>query len=293
MSQSIQKIKKYIDNIDEVYKLASLTSVLDASADVVRQGAAANSVLIPKISMQGLGDYSRASGYVQGDVTFAYEEKTFNQDRGRKFVVDAMDDEETAGVAFGKLASEFIRTQVAPEFDAFRFAKYAYNTPSGNKATGTLSTGANVLSALGAARTKLEELEVGMESVWLFITPTLHNLILGVDTTASREMLAAFGERVVKVPQSRFYTAIDLLDGSTSGEEAGGYAKDSDDGLDINFMLIDKRTALQYTKHQVSKIVSPEENQTSDGWMYFFRSYGLCEAYDNKKNGLYLHSKAS
>lgn len=35
------------------------------------------------------------------------------------FTVDNMDNAETAG-----LASEFIRTKVAPEVDAFRFASY-------------------------------------------------------------------------------------------------------------------------------------------------------------------------
>ena len=47
-----------------------------------------------------------------------------NFDRGRMFTVDNMDNAETAGLAFGRLASEFIRTKVAPEVDAFRFASY-------------------------------------------------------------------------------------------------------------------------------------------------------------------------
>lgn len=36
-----------------------------------------------------------------------------------------MDNDETMGMAFGTLAGEFIRTQVTPEIDAYRFAKYA------------------------------------------------------------------------------------------------------------------------------------------------------------------------
>ena len=36
-----------------------------------------------------------------------------------------MDNEETAGVAYGRLSGEFLRSYVVPEIDAVRFAKYA------------------------------------------------------------------------------------------------------------------------------------------------------------------------
>ncbi len=73
MANSIAKFKKYIDKLDTVYQQASATSILDADADTVRMGATAGEFLIPKISMDGLADYSRSNGYVQGDVTITYE----------------------------------------------------------------------------------------------------------------------------------------------------------------------------------------------------------------------------
>ena len=97
--------------------------------------------------------------------------------------------------------------------------------------------------------------------------------------------------QLILVPQTRFYTAIDLKDGTTSGEEAGGFAK-ATDGKDINFMVIHKPALLQYTKHTVNKIITPEANQESDGWMFFYRAYGLADAYENKAAGIYLHHKA-
>lgn len=118
MGNSITKFKKYIDLLDEVYKNASKTSVLDGDSTLVRAGANANEIIVPKMSLDGLADYSRNSGYVNGDVTLTNETVQFNYDRGRAFTVDAMDNEETAGVAFGKLSSEFIRTKVVPEVDA-------------------------------------------------------------------------------------------------------------------------------------------------------------------------------
>ena len=93
MANSITLFKKYIDLLDEVYKQASLTAVLESDATLARAGANANEIVIPKLSMQGLANYSRNSGYVNGDVTLTNETVQFNYDRGRAFSVDAMDNE--------------------------------------------------------------------------------------------------------------------------------------------------------------------------------------------------------
>lgn len=290
MANSITKFKKYIDKLDEVYKQASLTADLDGDNTLVQAGANANEIVIPKMSLDGLADYSRNGGYVSGDVTLTNETVQFNYDRGRKFGVDAMDNEETAGVAFGKLAGEFLRTKVAPEQDAFRFATYAGTSGISTTSGATLSTGADVIGALRTATSKMDEDEVSFENRILYITPTLLGLVEDMDTNKSKEVLSRFS-KIVRVPQTRFYTAIELLDGTTSGEEAGGYAKASG-GKDINFLIVQKDAVMQYPKHTVNKVISPELNQESDKWLFFFRGYGLADVYENKVAGIYLHKKA-
>lgn len=286
---SITTFKKYADKLDMVYQQSAKTSVLDGDSSLVQMGANANEIIIPKISMDGLADYDRNSGYIDGDVTLNNETVTFNYDRGRAFTVDAMDNEETAGIAFGRLSSEFIRTKVVPEMDAVRFAQYA-GTENISTATGTLADGNAVLAALVAAQSKMDNDEVAEENRILFITPDHYNAVKAVDTTKSREVLASFSQ-IVKVPQSRFYTAIDLKDGKTEGEKTGGFSK-SADGKDINFMVIQKDAIIQYTKHVVNKVISPEENQNSDGWKFPYRAYGLNDVYENKVAGIYCHYKA-
>ncbi|MEE1371667.1 MAG: hypothetical protein U0K48_05930 [Bacilli bacterium] len=300
MANSIAKFKKYVPLLDEVYKNSALTSILDSDDSLAKAGANANEIIIPKIDMDALGDYDRNSGYTNGDVTMTNETVKFNYERGRMFTVDAMDDEETAGLAYGRLASEFIRTKVAPEGDAFRFATYAGVSGISKVATpATLSTGADVISALRAATNKMDEDEVPYENRILFITPTLKGLVDDLDTTKSKEVLARFSQ-IVLVPQTRFYTAIDMLDGKTSGETKGGYkrhAKGSDtgdtNGADINFMVIHKGAVMQYNKHIAPKVITPEANQTSDGWKFGYRKYGLADVYENKVAGIYLHHKAA
>ena len=290
MANSITLSKIYTNLLDEVYKNSALTAVLESDASLARAGANANEIVIPKLSMSGLADYKRNSGYVNGDVTLNWETVQFNYERGRMFQVDDMDNEETQNIAFGRLAGEFIRTKVVPELDAFRFAKYAAVTGAGT-ATGTLATGADVIAALRTATSNMDEAEVPMEDRHLFITPTLLGLVEDLDTTKSKEVLSRFAT-ITKVPQTRFYSAIKLNDGTTLGEEAGGYVKASG-AVDLNFEIIHKPAVLQFTKHAVPKIISPEQNQDADAWKYGYRNYGLCDTYENKAAGIYVHKKAS
>lgn len=284
MANSIELVSKSVALLDEVYKYYSLTQDLESDSDIIRQGASANEILYPRISMDGLGDYDRNSGYVDGSATLEWETVKFNYDRGRTFSVDAMDNEETINVAFGKLSSEFVKTKVVPELDAVRFATYCGVAGIGTK-TETLTTGDDICNAITTANTVLDEAEVPTESRYLFVTPTLYNQIIALDTYKSKAMLEGFA-KVVKVPQTRFYSAIDLLDGKTSGEEIGGYKKASA-GKNINFMIIEKSAILQFTKHIVNKVISPEDNQTADAWKFFYRAYGLTDVYDNKVKGIY------
>lgn len=289
MANSIALFQKYIDKLDEVYSMASLTSDLDEASDVVKYDEKTKTFQIPKMSLDGMADYSRDGGYVDGGVTLTYENKAPDYDRGRAFNVDAMDDDETAGVAFGMLSSTFIKTKSTPELDAYRFSAYAAKAGLTTTAA-DLTTGAAAIAAISTAFDTMTDNEVNVEGRILYITPTLNGLIRDMDTTKSREVMSQFA-KIVIVPQTRFYTAIDLLDGSTSGEEAGHYAK-ATGAKNINFMIIEPSAILQSVKHRVSKVITPAENQSADAYKFFFRAYGIADVLDNKAKGVYLHKAA-
>lgn len=297
MANNIALSKNYITILDAVYKRTSLSAVLDSDASVAQQGNKANEIVIPKLSMDGLADYSRNGGYVNGDVTLAHETVKFNYDRGRKFSIDYIDNEESAEVPFMNLASEFMRTKVVPEKDAFTFATLAGIDGISKISTGaSLADGADVMAALKAGADKMDEDEVPEENRILFITPTNLSAVKAMDTTKSREILDAFSQ-IVKVPQGRFYTAIDLYDGvdhsgsSGKNETAGGYVKAAS-GKNINFMIIHKPAVLKFNKRSASSIITPENNAGADAYIQKFREYGLVDAYENKLAGIYLHHKA-
>lgn len=290
MANVIALFKQYVTLLDEVYKSAALTSVLDGAPELAKQGANVNELIIPKISMDGLANYSRNGGYVSGDVTLTNETVTCNFDRGRMFTVDNLDNAESAGIAFGRLASEFIRTKVVQELDAFRIATYAGISGISTVAGAALSTGDAVVSALRAAVNKFNEDEVPAEQRYLYITPTLYGLVQDLDTTKSKQVLE--GLNVVQMPQSRMYTAITQNDGTSEGQEAGGYAKAAN-AKNINFMLIHKAAVIQYQKHIAPKVITPEQNQDADAWKFGYRNVGIADAYENKVAGIYLHKSTT
>ena len=257
MPNSIALASKYVPLLDEVYKAASLTAELDGAPELAKQGANANELIIPKISMSGLANYNRNSGYVDGDVTLTNETVTCGFDRGRMFTVDTLDNEETAGVAFGRLSAEFIRTQVVPELDAYRFSEYAQLSGISTTDAAALSTGSTALAALRAALNTFDEDEVPADQRYLYITPTLLGLIEDLDTTKSKKALE--GLIIKKVPQTRFYTAITQKDGTTAGQTAGGYAKrDAVYTKTTDVALVDGKTYYTKSGSTYTAVASPD-----------------------------------
>ena len=272
-----------------MYREASKTAMLDGDPELAREGANANELIVPMLDMEGLGDYSRNDGYVKGDVTLTHQTIPVDFDRGRMFSVDTMDDAETAGLAYGMLAGEFIRTKVVPELDAYRFAAYAGKEGISKADGATLADGPAVVNALRAATNKMDEDEVPMEDRHLFITPTLHGMIQDMDTTKSKEVLSRFSSATL-VPQTRFYTVIEQRSGKDA-EKAGGYTK-AEDAKDINFMVIHRAAVIQFPKHIAPKVVTPQLNPDADAWKFGYRQVGVVDVYKNKVAGVYLHHKA-
>lgn len=289
MANTIELAKAYVPLCDEVYKEASLSADLDASAELIQEGFNENEIVVPMLDMDGLADYSRNSGYVNGDASLTWETVKCDYDRGRMFEVDELDNIETGGVAFGRLAGEFIRTKAVPELDAYRFASYA-SAKGVSTASGALADGQAALDAIANAMAKMDDDEVPQEGRILYYTPVIARAIAQLDTTKSREVLADFA-KIVKVPQTRFYSAIDCNDGTTEGQEKGGYKK-ATAGKNLNFEIVHPTAVIQANKLVKPKIITPENNQNSDAWKYGYRLVSYAKVYENKAAGVYAHIAA-
>lgn len=290
MANTIVLAKNYVPLLDEVYKRESVTADLTGDPAMARAGANASEIVYPQIAVTGLGDYNRNSGYTQGTVDFKWVSTKYNYDRGAKLSVDAMDNQETYNLAFGMAGAELMRTKVAPEADAFTFATLAGIDGISKGDAKTLADAKAFLEELLLAKNKMDNDEVPEEGRILYATANLLNGLMMLDTYKSKEILSHFAIKKA-VPQGRFYTAIDLLDGKSSGEEAGHYKK-ATAGKDINFMIIHKPAVIKHDKHVVSNVIPASANPDADADIVKYRKYGLVDVYKNKLAGIYLSHKA-
>ena len=293
MANTIALAQKYLPLLDEVYKASSRTAILDATKVDILNG---NTIKVFKTSMDGLGNYNRNTGFTNGDVTGTWETMTLSKDRGRSFIVDRMDNEETIGMAFGTLAGEFIRTKVAPEIDAYTFAKIA-GTSGILSANADITVGTtDVPSLIDTAEMQMNEEEVPGEGRILFISETAYaglraKIVRSVQndvTGINKEVETYNGMQIVRVPQSRFYTTITLYDGTTSSQTAGGFVGTTG-GYKINFMIVHPSAVTKVVKHVLPRIFTPEQYQNADAWKFDYRIYHDTFVYDNKVKGIYMH----
>ena len=91
--------------------------------------------------------------------------------------------------------------------------------------------------------------------------------------------------RVIRVPQTRFYTSISLANPSAH-DGAGGY---SCNGAGINYMIVHPSAVKNAVKLALPKVFSPDENQTADAWKFQYREYHDAFVLANKVNGIYVH----
>lgn len=289
MSNTIELAKSFVPKLDECYRLASLTSVLDGAPELAKQGANANELIIPMMSMDGLADYSRNGGYVQGGVTMTNETVKCNFDRGRRFDVDVMDDLETAGLAFGRLSAQFIRDKVVPELDAFRFASYC-GISGVTKKEETLADGAATVAALSAAVTAMDDEEVTATGA----TCSSRRRCCRASTIWTPRRARRFWKASSR--SSRFPSAASTRPSSSFPARPGrkpAVTRRQPGAANINFAIVQKDALIQYTKHAAPKIIAPENNPDADAYVFGYRMVGIAKAYKNMLSGMYFsHDKA-
>lgn len=288
--------------LDQAAVREATTGWMDANAGQVRYSGGAE-VKIPKMSVQGLGDYDRDDGYVQGAVTLAWETRSMTQDRGRKFQLDAMDVDETAFVTTAAaVMGEFQREFVIPEIDAYRLSKLAYTAISAAQAgmvvynqtiSGASSTLRKVKEGIKAVREQgysgplvIQANDNVVMELELELAGRLMNTTWaqgGIDTLVP----VIDGVPVIATPSDRMVSAITLKDGTTEGQKAGGWAA-ADGAKTVNFMVMPRTAPIAVTKQDVMRIFDPMTNQKANAWAVDYRRYHDLWVMDNRKGSIYV-----
>lgn len=290
--------------LDALAVQESVTGWMDANAGQVKY-TGGKDVKIPKMNVQGMGNYDREEGYKKGSITLEYETKTMTQDRGRMFHLDPMEVDEAAFIATASsVMAEFQRTQVIPEIDAFRLSKLAttaINYKEGkNVVYGYTPAKADVISKIKLGIKSLREggwngsimihatydVIYEIEEAYLGKMQTTQVTQGGITT----QVPSIDGCPIIPTQQNRMYTSIAMYDGATSGQLEGGYTKGTT-AKEINFMVIASSVPIALTKQDVMRIFDPMTNQKLNAWQMDYRRFHDLWTLDNKEQYIYVNIK--
>lgn len=297
-----EKAQKYLTVLDEIYQRESLTSILEQPNT---EYVGANKVRIPKITLDGAADYNRDTGYVKGAVSVDFETHTLAHDRGRKFRIDIIDNDEVAFDLYRAVANEYVRTKEIPEIDACRFARMAGKSGAKTVAADlTTSTDAYVL--WDACEEYLTDAEVNTSDIVLYVSAAFYKLmksstalsrrfdVQSSNGNVNRGVTMLDGQTpVIVVPKGRFWSAISLNDGTSAGKTAGGFAPIASTSKAINFMAVPKSYCKAITKRNASKIITPDVNQEADAYDVMYRCHHDLIVPTNKEGGIYVHTAST
>jgi hypothetical protein len=296
-SNSIALISKYSPEIlDEIFQKEAVTAILERNSGLLKF-TSAKTVLIPSIEMDGLGDYSRVNtpdsfGYSKGGVDITWESHTLTKDRGKQFVVDTMDDEETQGLVVGNLLDQFVRLKEVPEVDAYRLSTLFSKAYPDQIATETISAN-EIIAKFNNAFEKFADLEIPEDEQILYVSNQVMTLIRNTTELNKRLYVEDYtnpsgisftlekyeGRPIIPVPKSRFFTAYTFHD--------NGFTPVSGAKM-INFMLVHFNAALPIKKHQVLKTFGPEVVQDFDGFKMNHRLYHDIFVPKNKRVAIFV-----
>lgn len=286
----------------------AVTGWMEANAGQVKYTGGAE-VKIPKMSVQGLGDYDRDNGYLMGSATLEYETKKMTQDRGRKFQLDSMDVDETKFVTTASsVMGEFQRTKVIPEIDAYRLSKIATEAINANVA-GMVQYGYTPGAANTSALRKVKEGIAAIRDLGYdgpLVVHATDSFILELELELANKISTVNFKKggiitkvpavdevpIIPTPANRLVTAIKLNDGKTSGQEKGGFEKGAT-AKDINFEIMPLKTPVAISKQDKMRIFDPNTNQKADAWAMDYRRFHDLWILENKVNSIYVSIKDS
>lgn len=294
------------NSLDKMAVRTMTTGWMDKNSGKVKYHGGAE-VKIPKMSVQGMGDYDRDEGYAQGSVTLTYETRTMTQDRGRKFQLDAMDvDENSFVTTAASVMGEFQRVYVVPEIDAYRLSKIATLAINAKKA-GMVQYGYTPGATGTSALRKAKEGIAAIRSLGYNGSLVIHatdDFILELEMEISGKITAVDfikggiktkvpsidGVPIISTPSNCMVTSISMRDGRTDGQKEGGFTKGTS-ALNANFIILPVDVPIAVTKQDKMRIFTPDNYQKANAWSMDYRRFHDIWVLDNKLDSIYVSIK--
>lgn len=284
MGNTITHAELFQKTLDKQMTAKLTSGWMEANAgQVIYNGG--KTVKIPTISMQGLGNYSRSTGYVNGDVTLTYQTFDMKMDRGRSFSLDAMDVNETNFVANAStVLGVFQSTKVVPEVDAYRYATISSKiiATDVNFDRVTESYNPNAVDIYGKLISDIAKVRDKVGDIPLVITmSTAVSAILSQAGDLSRFISMTDFKKgeittrvksiddtpIIEVPSARMFSKYTF-----AADGAGGFTKAAD-AKTINWMITPLHGPIAVSKTDKPRIFTPEQNQSADAYKIDYRKY--------------------
>ena len=298
MSLNLENISvKMTDELDQAVAQKPVTGFM-ADNNLRGKFVGAKTVMIPAMNISGLGDYDRDTGFVSGTVSVSAKPYTLSMDRGRSFQLDREDHDES-GIAdlAGQIMGEFVRTKVVPEVDAYVLSKLAGYAHGANQVVeGDPATDAYTMlsEAIAAAQNA-----VGYdEELVAFVDGKMLNALQNSEEISRHLVMNDFkkgelhtqvtslnGVAILPVPDSRMKTAYTFYDGTTDGQQEGGFAPAAN-AKSIGLLLVPRRAASLIKKTEQVRCFDPAHNLKADAWKLDYRLYYDVVLKDSLKAGI-------
>lgn len=244
-------------------------------------------VLMHELSVDGLGDYDRNLGYPRGVITGSKKQYELKMDRGREFLIDAADNDETGFLVSGaNVMAEFQRSHVIPEIDCFRYSKM-YEIMSTGDYSGNVSdeaiTAADITDILVDDIAEVQD-EMGTDIPLVVIMSGKVQKYFGRDFTRDLDMVqfqrgtlytkvkAIDGNPFIIVPSARLKSKYDFKDGVTEGQTEGGYEANAS-AEDIKWIITPMTAPVAIAKIDKMRAFTPDEYQMAHAWKVDYRIY--------------------
>ena len=293
---TMQYASVFMTELDKQLVEKSTTGWMEDNAAQVQYHGGAE-VKIPKMTMSGLGDYDRNSGFAQGAVAVTYETRTLTQDRGRTFQLDAMDVDETNFAATaGAVMREFQNTKVIPEIDAYRYSRIYALAEAAGKANAYTAAAETIFEKLMNDITTVRDTAGECTEIVVAMSAKVAGM-LDLAKGGTNVLQSGFfhqgkaeikvkeidGCPIIRVPSVRFKTAYTFMDGV---EQADGGFVAAEDAKDINWIVMVKDAPVAISKTDVTRIFDPMTNQNANAWKIDYRKYHDLWIMDNGMEGV-------
>ena len=290
MSKTINYAQIFQQGLDKALEQALVTGWAEVNANQVKYDGG-DTVKIPKIELDGLVDYSRASGYTGGEIGLSWETHQFSYDRGRKFLLDAMDvDETNFALTAPVVMGEFVRTEVAPEVDLVRIAKIAGVDGVKSVETQDGKVLPQIKDAIAYIRDKgyagelvghiSFDLLARLETELAGQLRTVTWKVGGIDT----QVPSVDGAVLIPTASNRLFDAV---------KKTSGVIEPGDSANALELVLMGKEVPLAIAKHAPARTFTPEQNKDADAYVINYRLRHDCFIPDNKVDAIYVLTKKS